>query len=76
MSSVLYKNGTSQWHTQLIAWVEPIMQCIDPLSEGLPKASARIIERDRQVAFELQVEWCDKLMGETLHETFIHEVDK
>ena len=52
------------------------MQCINPLSEGVPKAWAQIIEKRRQIQFELRVEWYDSLMHEVLVETFTHEQDK
>lgn len=76
MTHVIYANETHPWQSQLAVWVDPIMQCINPLSEGVPQAWAQVIEKRWQIQFELRVEWYDSLMHEMLMETFTHEQDK
>ena len=70
MARIQYTDENHPWHLQLKAWVDQIMQCIISLCEGVPQASANIMETSEQVQFELQVEWYDSLLHEVLAESF------
>lgn len=75
MAASSQTSATESWPPQPTVWVDNIMACINQLSEGPPKVSAKRVERNQGVQFELQVEWWDKLMKEPLVETFTYECD-
>lgn len=76
MTPITYANETHPGQSQLAAWADTIVQCINPLSEGVPQAWAQIIEQRRHIQFELRVAWYDSSMHEVLEETFTHEQAK
>ena len=76
MAPIRYTNESHPWHPHLKVWVDQIMECILPLCEGVPQASAQIVETREHIQFALQVEWYDSLLHEVLAESFTYEHDK